>query len=194
MLQKIKEVIASPSGFFTSLREKEITPAFFFLLVISAFYSILQGVVGFFATALYARFLPQEILKLSPIFTSSWISLLMIPVAYIFFVIDSFIVVALMHLGLRIFKGQGTFTQTFQVFVYSFTPTFLFGWIPILGILASIWTFILEIVGFATVHKVSRWRAFFGMILIPAIIFILIFGAMLVLGVGIGLLAKFAAR
>jgi hypothetical protein len=81
------------------------------------------------------------------------------------------------HLFVRAFGGRKGYRNTLKAFAYGYTPTFLFGWLPFVGPLFSIWALILNIIGIRQLHGISTGRAVGAVLLgivVLAIIVVLI--------------------
>jgi hypothetical protein len=63
------------------------------------------------------------------------------------------------HLLVRAFGGRKGYRNTIKAFAYGYTPAFLFGWLPFVGMLFSIWALILNIIGIRQLHEISTGRA-----------------------------------
>ena len=87
----------------------------------------------------------------------------------IFGVIALFIAGILLHIFVLIAGGRKGLTTTVRAVIYSLTPNLIFGWIPLIGILAGFWTLALEILAIRELHEISTTRAFVAVFL-PAII------------------------
>jgi len=72
----------------------------------------------------------------------------------------------------RLFRGLGTYEGTFRVLAYSGAVNLL-SWIPILGILASLYGLWIKMVGLESVHGVTKLQALVAVI-ISAVVFWLI--------------------
>lgn len=88
-----------------------------------------------------------------------------------------------MHIWVYIVGGRKGVGQTIKAMAYGSTPTLLLGWIPILNIITGIWTLVVQIIGIRQLHEVSTGRAvlayIIGAIIIPIIVFVIVFSAML---------------
>jgi len=87
----------------------------------------------------------------------------------IFGVIALFIGGILLHIFVWIAGGRKGLTTTVRAVIYSVTPNLLFGWIPLIGILAGFWSLALEILAIKELHEISTTRAFIAVFL-PAIL------------------------
>jgi hypothetical protein len=84
------------------------------------------------------------------------------------------------HLFVRAFGGRKGYRNTIKTFVYGYTPVFLFGWLPFVGMLFSIWALVLNIIGIRQLHEISTGRAIGAVLL-----------SMVALGVIIALIVMF---
>jgi len=87
----------------------------------------------------------------------------------IFGVIALFIAGILLHIFVYIAGGRKGFTTTVRSVIYSVTPNLIFGWIPVIGLLAGFWSLALEILAIKELHEISTTRAFVAVFL-PAIL------------------------
>ncbi|MCK4799221.1 MAG: YIP1 family protein [Spirochaetes bacterium] len=100
-------------------------------------------------------------------------------------IIGAFIGGALVHVGVLIVGGKKGITQTIKAIMYGSTPGLLLGWIPIIGGLAGIWSFVLEIVGIQQLHDLTTFRTIMAVI-IPLVIIVVflvlitVFGAFVI--------------
>jgi hypothetical protein len=80
-----------------------------------------------------------------------------------FAVFSSFILavlfVAWLHVWVYILGGRKGIFQTAKTFVYAGTPYFLLGWLPYIGFIFLIWSFILSVLGIRDLHEISIVRA-----------------------------------
>jgi len=63
------------------------------------------------------------------------------------------------HLFVRAFGGRKGYRNTIKAFAYGYTPVFLFGWLPFVAMLLSIWGLVLNIIGIRQLHEISTGRA-----------------------------------
>jgi hypothetical protein len=63
------------------------------------------------------------------------------------------------HLFVRAFGGRRGYANTIKAFAYGITPSFLFGWIPLVGMFTGIWALVLYIIGVRQLHGISTGRA-----------------------------------
>jgi hypothetical protein len=81
------------------------------------------------------------------------------------------------HLWVYLLGGRKGFLQTLHVVLYSMTPSLLLGWIPLIGILAFIWTICLMVFGIRELQEIGDGRAVmvvFISVVIPIIILVVL--------------------
>lgn len=88
-----------------------------------------------------------------------------------------------MHIWVYAVGGRKGVGQTIKSMAYGSTPSLLLGWIPLLGVIFSIWALVVSIIGIRQLHEISTGRAVLacvlGAIVIPIIIYVIIFFALL---------------
>ncbi|MBU0585987.1 YIP1 family protein, partial [Candidatus Micrarchaeota archaeon] len=87
------------------------------------------------------------------------------------------------HLMIKILGGKAPFVKTAQIYIYGSTPTFLLGWIPVVGIIAQLIALSNIVLGVKNVHQMSLLRSIIAVILLPLIL-VGIIAAILVLLLG----------
>jgi len=171
MIDKIKDILVKPLFFFEKIQEeKGVKKAFLYFMVLAFFSTLLAYLVSLVMPVysagvlekLFGVTIPESALK-SP-------TLILTGFYYILSLGISFLVAGLLHVWILIFGGKADYTKSYQLFVYSNTPSYLFGWIPFLGFFAKIYSLILLILGTEKMHDISRKRAIL-MYVIPMVIF-----------------------
>jgi hypothetical protein len=74
------------------------------------------------------------------------------------------------HLLLKFFKGKRPMTDTFQMYYYSSTPSFLLAWLPVLNYVAPLISFGNVFRGIRTINGLSFW-ATLVVVLLPTIVY-----------------------
>lgn len=181
ILIKIRDVLISPHKFFQRMqKEKGLKKAFIYFAILSLFSAILGFLLSLLMMPLYQQILASLALNIPTLqYSSGWVVLNQL-ISYIIGLLASFVIAGLLHVWLMIFGGRADYEKTYQLYVYSHTPTFLFGWIPVLGFIASIYWLVLLIIGTMKVHKISKTKAIL-MYVIPIglfFLFIILFWSM----------------
>ena len=172
IIKRIKGILFEPSKFFDYLskKEKTIGTSFIYLMVLSLFFTIIGFIIGTllqgFWISLYSGFLGFEIpYAATPII----ISLIFTIIGYGIGLLLSFVGAGILHLWFLIFGGKADYTKTYQLMVYSRTPTYVLGWIPFVNFFIWIWSLVLLILGTSKIHQMSKLKAAL-IIIIPIIV------------------------
>lgn len=172
IFSKIKSVLFEPTKFFTNLKkEKGFKDAFTYFLVLS-FVSTVLGIITQIAfQKYYIGFVKSMYSWAYPIPQQTTASIVLsMSIWFIFGLFLSFIIAGILHVWILIFGGKEDYSKTYQLSVYSRTPSLVFAWIPFIAILAWIYNLFLLILGTQKVHGISRNRAIL-MYVIPLILF-----------------------
>jgi len=141
--ERVKFVLTRPRDFFDEvLHEKGYRKSTNYFALLIAVNTIVSTVVFFIVNPLDAG-VHLGYLTLS------------ILIAVVTRVIYALVGVSLVHFWIKRFGGVAGYVKTYQVFVYSRTPGLIVERIPILGGLANIYSFYLQIIGVAKIHKIS---------------------------------------
>jgi hypothetical protein len=97
----------------------------------------------------------------------------------------------IVHLFVILLGGRQGVTETLKAFMYGDTPLLLLGWIPIIGVLAALYSIVLWIIGIHELQQISVIRAALSLILPVAIALII---AILLLAALIAVLIGFLER
>ncbi len=169
---KINEILFSPKTFFSHIhKEKSIRSSFIFLVFCYGFFLILSGII-------FLLFFRERI---STIFSNFAFSFT--PLSYFFFfvlvygfgLLSSFVSGFFLKIWLHVFKGRDSFVQAYQLNVYSQTPYYLFGWIPVIGGFSFLYSLILLIIGTKIMYKFSTLKATLIYVIPLFVVFLLAF-------------------
>lgn len=199
----IKAVIKTPTRFFKEItKDKSIKDAFLFFIIfygITMVFSFVQTIVSMKTTPGLPQIFGYIMLPFSILFTLA-MSLGSI-----------FLFTLIFHGFFKLFKGQGLYKDSFNLFVYSAVPSFILGlfmtiisaviviitrnplsvWyvmipaIP-LNLAAYVWNAILITIGGSILHKISRLNSFLAGVLMPLILgLVIMLFVLLIVGIGI---------
>ena len=171
-VDKTKKLLRTPEAFFNAIeKEKTWKEAFTYSIVLSII-AALFGVLEI--TLLYPLFKNE----LSGIFTPET-KPQFLDVLPAFFV-SAIIVIALgfvwagaLHLWLKVCRLKGDYWSAYKAYTYSRAPLSLFGWIPYVGVLFSLYSIYLLVVGISVHYKLSRKKALLLIIIPLALLFVL---------------------
>ncbi len=184
--EKTKGFLLEPSKTFDASKEDTLGEATKFYASIAAIYSAILAVLLAFAFSLIGSTM-MGFGKLGTMFGAS----AGIAGAIVFFVlfmilaiIASFIGGAIIHIGVYSVGGRKGIAQTIKAIMYGSTPGLLLGWIPIIGLIAVIWSLVVEIIGVRQFHELTTGRAILGVLIIPIIIVLAAVIAAFIFGMG----------
>ncbi len=170
-----KKVLREPRNFFGKLESKgKIEPAFGYfvdLLIVSSILSIV-GVLLF--QPIIIKFLSENfnIPTQNPSYT-----LQAFLIAFVESVVGgallSFLWSGILHLWIRLFKGNGDFAKSYELYVYTRTPILLTGWIPLVGLVGWFYSIYLMMIGVQKLHGISKKRSIlmFGVPFVIVVLF-----------------------
>ena len=94
--------------------------------------------------------------------------------AYILGVLVNFVIAAILYVWLLIFGGNKGYNKSYQLYIYSYTPSTLLNWIPFLSFFTWIYSFVLLVIGTKKIYNFSTARAIL-IYLIPLILLFIFF-------------------
>lgn len=161
-VETAKKFMLDPKKSFQKSRKDRVP--YGYLVRISAIYAVLSGLImgGIFAGA--SATLGQG----SPLLGVG-LTIAMILGIFVASIVGMIIAGLVLHVFAYLVGARKGLEQTLKTVIYGFTPTALLGWIPFVGVIFSIWTLVLEVVGLRELHKLTTGRAVIA-VLLPIII------------------------
>ncbi len=173
-LEKVKGLLLEPSKTFDSLKDESLEEALKYYAIIAALYSALFALMFAFAGSLFGSMMGFG--RLGTMMGAG----VGIGAAVVFFVMflilaiaSAFIGGAILHIFVYIVGGRKGIVQTIKVGMYGSTPSLLLGWIPLVSIIAAIWSLIVEIIGIRQLHELTTGKAILA-VLIPIMLVIIL--------------------
>jgi hypothetical protein len=172
--EKVKGFLGAPSNTFNNVEAEALGSAVKYFAIWVVIYAILRTIVFY---TLERR-----------VFQTLWNSLGLSDAAVYLYYFDPvvfallavlgafaslFISGSLIHLVVRAFGGRKGYGNTIKAFAYGYTPVFLFGWIPFVGMLFPLWALVLNIIGIRRLHEISTGRAI-GAVLLGIVALVII--------------------
>lgn len=196
LLSRIKSVLTEPTVFFHHLKKEQgIKHAFWYLAIVALFGTVLS----YFMLLLFPPAVPDflsilrgdELIENAEPRTLQQLTpqqlLLNSLIGYLFFtLLGSFVFAGVLHLWIWLFGGSGSYAKTYQLYVYTWTPSYLIGWIPLTFLvlpITIIWSMVLNVIGAQQTHGLTKRRAVWAMVVVPLIIAFLFIAFVLFLGV-----------
>ncbi|MFH8092911.1 MAG: YIP1 family protein [Candidatus Aenigmatarchaeota archaeon] len=168
VFQKMVYALTKPEELFKFIRKEPFSAAFLYFLMINAISKAIR-VLLFLANFPVS---PNETVN----------SILM---EFVTTTIFSFIFAGIFHIFAKLFGGYAPYEGTFKAYVYGMTPSILFGWIPYIGILGSIYGIYIFIKGISFIHAISLGKAFLVWFIPILILLLLILLLFLLVGVAV---------
>ena len=182
IVERIKGFLFSPSDTFDASKEDTLGDALKYFVVILAIFAGIFAVLIAVLFSLFAGMLGMFGVPMMP-FGAAMGPLLAVGF-FIFVLVGGIIGVFIdglwLHLWVYVVGGRNGVGQTIKAVMYGATPSFLLGWIPIVGIIAGIWALIVGIIGVRQLHELSTGKAVLAVIIaiaIPLIIYVAIIAA-----------------
>ena len=173
LIAKIKQILFKPDKFFSALKEKTIQDSLLYYIILLAFNVVMSYLIflafGDFFTKSILNMLNLNIpLQSAKEFASVGYYIL----GYIFGVLFSFAIAAVLFVWLLIFGGNKGYTKAYQLYVYSETPSLLLKWIPFLNFFTWIYDLVLLIIGTKKIYNFSATKAVLIYVIPLTLIFI----------------------
>lgn len=189
----VKTIITEPKTFFPKLKKEPLRVPLGFAALILIPYTILAGIFSVLSQIVIDAIANSIAGTTSQFAINSvgyGIGLLFIPFQYLGSIVGLFIGAGLLWLVFKLLGVHGSYARFFQVNVYANTPVYVYGWIPLISLLAWIHSIILLVYGMMQAFNISMGRAIVGAVVIPfilvlafyAIIFFIIFAIIGTLG------------
>lgn len=170
--EKVKGFLGAPSNTFNNVRPEALVSALQYFVIWAVIYGILQTIL-FYTLGREVFQTLWDLLGLggSVLFLSHPATFGLAAVLGSF--ASLFISGSWAHLFVRAFGGRKGYENTIKAFAYGNTPLLLFGWIPFVGGLFSIWALVLNIIGIRQLHEISTGRAI-GAVLLALVALVVI--------------------
>jgi hypothetical protein len=155
---KAKGLLGAPADTFNRVAPEALGTALKFFAIWAAVYAVLQTIMfytvarGVFDTLWESLGLGgATVFGLNPVI----FGLLTVVGA----LVSLFVGGSWAHIFVRAFGGRKGYENTIKAFAYGNTPVLMFGWIPFVGGVFSIWALVLDIIGIRQLHGISTGRA-----------------------------------
>jgi hypothetical protein len=188
--EEVKGFVGAPLNTFNNVQAEALGSALKYFTIWLAIYTILRTVMFY----TLERRVFQTLWDLFGLGDAALYLYQFHPVTFVLLAVvgafaSLFITGSWAHLFVRAFGGRKGYANTIKAFAYGETPLFLFGWLPFVGMLFSIWALVLTIIGVRQLHEISTGRAVGAVLL--SIVALVIIGVLI--GVLVALLAVFLA-
>lgn len=161
-IEILKGILTEPSKTFDALKEESIGEALKYYAVFVAISSAIYAVMF----SLFFGMMLRQFGTMMGMGTGVAAGVAMFFMLFIFGIIGVIIVGSIFHIFVYIAGGRKGLNQTIKAVIYGSTPGMLLGWIPLVGIIAGIWSLILEVLGIRQLHEMTTERAILAVVLV----------------------------
>ncbi len=174
--EMMKRFLLAPLESFRTVRDTDWGDSLRYYLILLVINAVLSAIVsiGMASTAwtTFSALFTQVGVPLPAVTGTGviFIALLMIIVQFVLL----FIGAAWLHLFVYILGGRRGYLQTLKALSFGSTPAMLFGWIPVIGFLAGIWSLILGIFGIQELQDMTTIKAAIAVILAVLVILLIV--------------------
>ncbi|HOT03536.1 MAG TPA: YIP1 family protein [Methanolinea sp.] len=181
ILEKIRGFMFTPSFAFRKVKDEDAGESIKYLMVLAVFYAIMSALMTAIEIFSHPFLIGLPAIGANPVE----------PFLFISWVIVILVVTLLMavffglwlHVWVYLLGGKKGVWQTEKSVFYNLTPTFLLGWIPVIGpLVGGVWSVIIGVIGVKELHGMPDTRAAIAVVLsivIASVLVVLILGAML---------------
>ncbi|MCW3133001.1 MAG: YIP1 family protein [Methanophagales archaeon] len=180
--ERIKGFLFSPSATFDASKEDTIGDALKYFVVILAIFAVIVSVLIAVLFSWFAGMLGMS--RIPTMALGAAMGPLLAVGAFICVLVGGIIGVFIdglwLHIWVYLVGGRNGVGQTIKALMYGATPSYLLGWIPIVGIIGVIWALIVGTIGVRQLHELSTGKAVLAVIIaiaIPLIIYVAILSA-----------------
>lgn len=168
--QKTKQIIKTPKEFFKKEKpaksfKDDLKYLLFLSVISSALILIFDFVLGYIVPTLSGQ--GQGPLNFAVVVYAFGVSVMGAFLSTLIFGV-------ILHIIAKVFKGNGSFKTTLSLAIYSSSANLLMGWIPVVGVIASIYTLYILYIGGAEYHDMPSRRALIAFVIVPIVLTVLL--------------------
>jgi hypothetical protein len=185
LVSNVKGFIMTPSEMFKKTSGKSLNAAYQYYVVLLVIFTILFGIVAVsISLAIFTSMVEQ--MAVIPIvgnvissaasnFSGFVIAMgvFFVYLLFLFYLLGVFVEGLIIHAFVVLMGGEKGVNQTIKTTMYSSTPFLLLGWIPVVSMIAYIWSIVLLIIGIKETQEMELGKAIV-VVLIPIVLFIIL--------------------
>ncbi len=171
LIDKSAGILLHPAETFRRLRDESLGDAFVDYGILLVIYAVVSSLIAWAGIFLIFSLIPFG--RGFGLVPAASFPLLVIG-NIVFFILGLVIGGAILHLFVYLVGGRKGLEQTLKAVMYSATPVFILGWIPVLGFLAVLYSLFLEIIAVRELQEISTGRAVMAVFLPFLLILILV--------------------
>ena len=197
VIETTKGFLVQPTETFQQHDGTSLARTFQYFAVLSLFYAILFGIVEglVFYLNIGSTFADLAVAS-SFMGLISWILIFFFIVfAFTSCFFGIFLYGLFQHVFVLLCGGECGVAQTMKAMMYGSVPALVFGWIPVINLIAAIWSLVLMVIGIRELHKLSTTAAAIVILLPIVLTFVItiLFALFIVSVIGLGAAEIFAA-
>lgn len=170
---KMKGVLFHPTETFAKTIHKDtLKDTLAYLLILAGIFTIFEALLLLFGDGTVS-ILSGVVVQGLP--EMAFISLLF----FAGIVVSAVIFAAYMHIWVYLVGGREGITKTDKAVIYALTPFLIFGWIPLLGFVMGLWSFVLLVMAIRELQNLALVKAFLA---VAIGYLILVYAGMAVIG------------
>lgn len=169
IFKKAKGCLLTPVETFRQSKDDELSAVFSYFLALLLFNAILSAALA----AVMIETLPALAMMTGGIPVPVAIFLMMLVGGFI----GTLVFGVWLHLWVYLFGGRRGIMQTINAVIYGSTPRLLFGWIPFIGFIFTLWSLALGILGVREMQEIDSLKATLAValaVMIPVILLIVL--------------------
>ncbi len=180
LTDKLVGFIARPVESFRAVRDEELAPPAIYYLVLLIINAVLTAIVAYLGIKAAAQNSAFQLGMSGSVgaFVGGLIG------AFIVGIIGLLLWSVFLHIGAKIVGGRGDFADSFKSAVYAQTPSLLLGWIPIIGIIFTLWAIVLLFLGVRELHELDTTKAVIAVV-IAVVLYIIVITILAMLGLAL---------
>ena len=153
-----RKFVLKPGKAFEETKKTKMDEAFKYLLILSLFMSLLFAAVDVYDKSSFTDPENPQYLLFHIIGPQAWFILSFI-LGYVTMIISSVFFGLWLHLWAYILGCKKGLRETLKIVFYGQSPRYLFGWIPYVSLLASVWSWSIQFVGLKKLHSMKPANA-----------------------------------
>ena len=157
IFKKMNGVLFHPTETFAKTIPKDtLKDTLIYLLILAGIFTILEALLLLMGEYAYVSIL-------SGVAVGSFPEMALILILFFAgLVVSAVIFAAYMHIWAYLAGGREGITETGKAVIYALTPFLIFGWIPLLGFVMGLWSFILIVMAIRELQNLTLVKAFFA--------------------------------
>lgn len=168
-IAKVQGFLAEPAETFRKARDDDLRTVLMYAAPLLVFDAVMTALVALLEYLFFPTVLPS---LFGPLFPAAMFAGVLLSGTIVLLLFTVWV-----HILVCLAGGQKGIFPTFKALACGLTPSWLFHWIPVIGILFDLWSIVLMMIGIRELQEISSGRALVVMfiaIMVPVFILILL--------------------